>query len=105
MGLMSFNLVESALTGTAWLKLMLAIFIFSLSGSKKLQMFYLAMHLSFVVSFVVVVMFLKAIIVEPEETFAAMLHCAKIQEAIQFESLMKVVFGPSVGILLCASAV
>ena len=101
MGLMSFNLVESALTGTAWLKLMLAIFIFSLSGSKKLQMFYLAMHLSFVV----VVMLLKAISVEPEETFAAMLHCAKIQEAIQFESLMKVVFGPSVGILLCASAV
>ena len=44
LGLMSFNLVESALKGTAWLKLMLSVFIFSLSGSKKLQMFYLAMH-------------------------------------------------------------
>ena len=41
-------------------------------------MFYLAMPLSFIVSFVVVVMFLKNIVVEPEKTFAATLQCVKI---------------------------
>ena len=56
LGPVSFNLVGSAFA-TTWLKLRLSIF--SLSETKRLQMFYLAMPLSFIVSFVVVVMFLK----------------------------------------------